>query len=282
MVWPIFMAALEVLGADSGSCTLFGLPHVAPRTYKLCLYSKLLLPHMDFNLPPTTSLSLTIPGRGERWSRWNTGSGAGGTTFGPNCADSCPWAGPGGGMKWWYWMNLGWFLHDVKMGSLVRAGMVWTWLINQITSCKWQHQTSHKSICRSSTSALSPAFPGAFFQAPQAPQAPHVPVVRSRVDTSPVGSATPLVKLKTLEDFLQEADEELHLSWTGENISSFHEVSYGGTPRSPVSILSHDTKKGMIQGEIPFFGKPRMQIWHLQWGIFDRFHWLIWWIIMFP
>ena len=54
------MAALEVLGADSGSCTLFGLPHVAPRTYKLCLYSKLLLPHMDFNLPPTTSLSLSL------------------------------------------------------------------------------------------------------------------------------------------------------------------------------------------------------------------------------
>eukprot|EP00435_Cladocopium_sp_Y103_P002581 s2715_g1.t1 len=41
--------------------------------------------------------------------------------------------------------------------------------------------------------------------APEAP--PHVPVVR-RVDTSPVGG-TPLVKLKTLEDFLQEADEEL-------------------------------------------------------------------------
>lgn len=54
------MAALEVLGADSGSCTLFGLPHVAPRTYKLRLYSKLLLPHMDFNLPPTTSLSLSL------------------------------------------------------------------------------------------------------------------------------------------------------------------------------------------------------------------------------
>lgn len=55
---------------------------------------------------------------------------------------------------------------------------------------------------------LIPA-PEPVLEAPQAPQAPHVPVVRSRVDTSPVGSATPLVKLKTLEDFLQEADEEL-------------------------------------------------------------------------
>ena len=142
-------------------------------------------------------------------------------------------------------------------GLIVRAGMVWTWLINQITSCKWQHQTSHKSICRSSTSALSPAFPGAFFQAPQAPQAPHVPVVRSRVDTSPVGSATPLVKLKTLEDFLQEADEELHLSWTGENNIELSRGFLWGYPQvTGFNTQSWHKKRDDSRGDSLFWKAP--------------------------
>ena len=139
MVWPIFMAALEVLGADSGSCTLFGLPHVAPRTYKLRLYSKLLLPHMDFNLPPTTSLSLSL-------SQAEGKDGAGGTQGAepvepalvptvlipaPEPVLEAAFHGTGWTLsdsfmmwRWAHWLGPGWFEHGWSTKSPAANGNI--------------------------------------------------------------------------------------------------------------------------------------------------------------